>query len=162
MENILFETEDALFGIYANFPIPLLGGAMQMLTAPTGRCYARPTDTMVKQVAGLITTDTAVRSQLAECLYFSSDPNDRVNMLNTTLPQALAADKILTQLRKEKRIASPEEKIIIDTAEAAREIIIQVDSFARIGAELNQPEEWTSSERPAYANAYAYAAVPSR
>ena len=162
MENILFETEDALFGIYANFPIPVLGSVMQVLTAPTGRCYARPTDTMVKQVATLITTDSAVRNQLSECLYFSQDPNDRVSMLNATLPQALAADKILTQLRKEKRVANEEEKVIIDTAEALREIIIQVDSFARIGKELNQPEDWVASERPAYANAYAYAAVQSR
>ena len=161
MENILFETEDALFGIYANFPIPLLGSTMQLLTSPTGRCYARPTDTMIKQVAALITTDSAVRTQLSECLYFSSDPNDRVAMLNTTLPQALAADKLLSQLRKEKRVPSAEEKMVIDTAESLREIIIQVDSFARIGKELQHPEEWTSSDRPAYANAYAYAeAVP--
>lgn len=163
MENILFETEDALFGIYANFPVPLLGTAMQLLTAPTGRCYARPTDEMVKNVATLITTDTPTRTQLAQCLYFSADPSDRVAMLHATLPQALAADKILTQIRKEKRVASPSEKVIIDTAEAAREIIIQVDSFARIGKEINQPDDWTASERPAYASTYAYAeAVPVR
>jgi acyl-CoA dehydrogenase len=158
MENILFETEDALFGIYANFPIPLLGGAMRVLTAPTGRCYQRPTDDMVKAVAGLITTDSPVRTQLAESLYFSADPNDRVTLLNTTLPQALAADKLLTQLRKEKRTPSPAEKVIIDTAEAAREIIIQVDSFARVGKEIGQSEDWTSNERPAYTS-MAYAEV---
>ena len=163
MENILFETEDALFGVYANFPIPVLGSVMQLLTSPTGRCYSRPTDTMTKNVAALITTDTPTRTQLAQCLYFSADPKDRVALLNATLPQALAADKILTQMRKEKRAASDAEKTIIDAAEAAREIIIQVDSFERIGKELNQPEEWTASERPAYSSSYAYAeAVPVR
>ena len=66
-------------------------------------------------------------------------------------------------MRKEKRAASEAEKTIIDAAEAAREIIIQVDSFERIGKELNQPEEWTASERPAYSSSYAYAeAVPVR
>jgi acyl-CoA dehydrogenase len=163
MENILFETEDALYGIYANFPIPLLGGTMKLLTSPTGRCYKRPTDDMVKSVAGLITTDSPVRTQLAECLFFSADPNDRVSLLNTTLPQALAADKLLTQLRKEKRTPSPAEKVIIDTAEAAREIIIQVDSFARVGKEVGQSEDWSSNERPAYTSmAYAHEAVGAR
>lgn len=163
MENILFETEDALYGIYANFPIPLLGGTMKLLTSPTGRCYKRPTDDMVKSVAALITTDSPVRTQLAECLFFSADPNDRVSLLNTTLPQALAADKLLTQLRKEKRTPSPAEKVIIDTAEAAREIIIQVDSFSRVGKEIGQSEEWSSNERPAYTSmAYAREAVAAR
>jgi acyl-CoA dehydrogenase len=163
METILFEAEDALFSIYANFPIPVLGTVMRGLTAPTGRCYSRPTDAMTRNVANLITTDSPVRTQLAQCLYFSADPNDRVSLLNTTLPQALAADKILSQLRKEKRVPSPAEKVIIDTAEVAREIIIQVDSFSRVGKEINHVEEWTNSERPAYTSLYANAEpVPVR
>jgi hypothetical protein len=69
----------------------------------------------------------------------------------------------LTQLRKEKRTPSPAEKVIIDTAEAAREIIIQVDSFARVGKEIGESEDWSSNERPAYTSmAYAREAVAAR
>jgi hypothetical protein len=35
-------------------------------------------------------------------------------------------------------------------AEAAREIIIQVDSFSRLGKELNEEASWSPLRRPAY------------
>ena len=159
MESILYDTEDALHAVFDNFPIPVLGPLMRGLTFPTGRCYAKPTDKMTTNVAQLITTDSAVRTQLANCLYFSADPTDRIAMIHATLPQALAADKILTALRKEKRQPTAAEKAVIDTAEAARELIIQVDSFPRLGKELNQPESWTQSMRPAYTANQVLAAV---
>jgi hypothetical protein len=43
-----------------------------------------------------------------------------------TLPKAIAADAILTKLRKEKRQPTAEEQKVIDEAETAREEIIQV------------------------------------
>ena len=162
MESILYDTEEALFAVFDNFPLPVLGTAMRVLTFPTGRCYAKPSDKMTSAVANMITTDSAVRTQLAQCLYFSADPKDRVAMINSTLPQALAADKLLTILRKEKRPATAAEKAVIDAAEAAREIIIQVDSFARLGKEIGLPEDWSASARPAYTAQMAMAAVASR
>ena len=103
--------------------------------------------------------DSAVQKQLAQCLFFSKDPNDRIALIHATLPQALAADKILTALRKEKRQPTAAEKATIDAAEAARELIIQVDSFERLGKELTQPDSWTQSQRPAYTANQVLAAV---
>ena len=159
MESILYETEEAFHDVFANFPLPVLGPVMRALTFPTGRCYAKPTDKMTSAVANLITTDSEVRKQLANTLFFSKDPADRVALINATLSQAVAADKILTQLRKEKRQPTAAEKATIDAAEAAREVIIQVDSFPRLGKELNMPEAWTSSQRPAYTANAVLAAV---
>ena len=56
MESILYETEDALHGVFENFPIPVLGPLMRVLTFPTGRCYSKPTDKMTTNVSNLITT----------------------------------------------------------------------------------------------------------
>ena len=159
MDSILFETESAFHDIFANFPLPVLGPLMQVLTFPTGRCYGKPSDKVTSAVATLITTDSEVRKQLSNTLFFSKDPKDRVALINATLPQAMAADKILTQLRKEKRQPTAAEKATIDAAEAAREIIIQVDSFPRLGKELNMPEAWTSAQRPAYTANAVLAAV---
>lgn len=56
----------------------------------------------------------------------------------------------MKKIRKEKRQATKEEQEVIDEAEKAREIIIQVDSFPRLGAELNKSDDWTSRSRAAY------------
>jgi hypothetical protein len=88
----------------------------------------------------------------------SKDLQDRVALINDTLPKVIAADKILAQVRKEKRKPTEQEQKVIDVAEAAREIIIQVDSFQRLGKEINLQESWTQSARPAYTSkARAYA-----
>ena len=161
MQSILFEAEDALHSVFNNFPIPGVGLLMRGLTFPTGRCYSRPDDKTIKAVARLISTDSEVRKQFKEGIFISNDANDRVGLINQTLPKAIAADAILAKCRKEKRQPNAAEQTVIDAAEAAREIIIQVDSFARIGQEISKPEEWTYANRPSY-GAAAREAVGSR
>lgn len=157
MQSLLNEVEEAFFSIFKNFPVPGLGFVMQSITFPTGRCYPKPSDDLIRAVAQAITTDSSIRQQLGQELYVSKDQSDRVSLLVNTLPKAIAADEILTKLRKEKRQATAAEQQLIDEVEAAREIIIQVDSFARLGQELNQSEAWSASERPAYTASLAHA-----
>jgi hypothetical protein len=59
-------------------------------------------------------------------IFISKDPADRVRELETALPLAIQADSILKQARKEKRDLSPNERKIVDSAEALRNRIIQV------------------------------------
>lgn len=147
MSRILFDAQEALFGIYDNFPIAGVGGAMKAMTFPLGRDYSAPSDKLVREVSNLITTDSAVRTQLMKCIHIPKDLNERVALLNDTLPKAVKADQALSRCRKEKRQPTGAEQALIDEVEAAREIIIQVDSFARLGAEELQPKEYT---RPAF------------
>ena len=71
-------------------------------------------------------------------------------MINNTLSKAIEADKILLNCRKEKRQPSTQEQVLLDTVEAARNIIVQVDSFARVGKEVYEPATWAAESRPAY------------
>lgn len=72
-------------------------------------------------------------------------------LLHNTLPKAVKADEILAKCRKEKRSPTPSEQALIDEVEEAREKIIQVDSFARLGAEELEGSDY---ERPAYRNIF--------
>ena len=54
---------------------------------------------------------------------------NRMTLIDATLPKAVQADAILRALRREKREATEDEQALIDEAEAAREIIIQVRGF---------------------------------
>jgi hypothetical protein len=157
MQSLLHEIEEAFHGIFNNFPVAGLGTTMQVLTFPTGKCYPAPGDDLVRAVAHTITTESPLHQKFRQDLFVSQDANDRIAMLCKTLPKAVEADKILTKLRKEKREATAAEKMLIDEVEAAREQIIQVDSFARLGAENQMEESWTPSERPAYTAQYAHA-----
>merc|ERR1712227_670592 len=109
--------QDAFFGIFANFPIRPVAWAMQAVTFPTGRCYQPPSDKEMRATANLITTESGIRSILSETVFVSDDATDRVRQINDALPKC----------RKAKRDPTAEEQLLLDEAEAMRELIIQVD-----------------------------------
>lgn len=51
MSTILYDTQEALHGVYANFPVRPLGWLMRGVTFPTGRVYKPPSDKQTTQVS---------------------------------------------------------------------------------------------------------------
>ncbi|CAM9411921.1 unnamed protein product [Chrysoparadoxa australica] len=152
MQKLLCDTEEAFQGIFDNFPIRPLAWAMRGVAFPTGFSYSQPSDKLSKQVADLISTDSEVRQLFTKNTFVSSDLNNRVALIHDALPKALAADKILLAMRREKREATAAEQVVIDEAEAAREVIIQVDSFRGLGKEVVEGTD--SEQRPALDDIY--------
>lgn len=142
MTQLCYEAQQGLVGISKNFPVPGVGLLMRGVSFPFGLPYDVPTDAQTRKVADLVSTDSAVRALLSESMFVSSDKDDRVALLNATLPKAVKADQILSNLRKQKRGATIQEQQEIDEVEAAREIIIQVDSFEGLGTEVNKPKDY--------------------
>ena len=114
MQTILCDIEDAFDGIFSNFPVPMLGGIMRALTFPLGRTYYRPADATIAGAAESITTMTSVRELLHKDLFMSKDPSDRVNLILSTLPKAIEADKIYASMRQERRQATASEQLLLD------------------------------------------------
>lgn len=160
MAGITADIEDAFHGIFANFPNRPLALAMQAVAFPTGRCYPRPSDTLSKEVAQLVSTDSAVRNLFTENIFVSKDLNNRVALIHATLGKACRADAVLAKLRKEKRAPTAAEQALIDEAEAAREVIIQVDSFKGLGKEALASGNWSQEDRPALADIYGVKEAP--
>lgn len=142
MNQLCYEAQEGIIGISKNFPVPGVGAVMRGLSFPFGRTYELPSDKHTKKVADLISTDSAVRSLISDSVFVSKDPEDRVALLNATIGKAVEADKVLAKLRKEKRNATPAEQQLIDEVEAAREKIIQVDSFDGLAAETSKPKDY--------------------
>jgi acyl-CoA dehydrogenase len=140
MTRIRHDAQEAFFGVFSNFPIPLIGPAMRVLSFPRGREYFPPTDKQRAAVSDLITMPTEVRTLLTQDVFVSKNPKDRVAMIARAMPICYEADKIMSACRKEKRSPTAAEQAKIDEAEALREEIIQVDSFPIIGKEHNT--EW--------------------
>jgi len=162
MSNILCDIEEAFDGIATNFPIRPVGWLMRGIVFPTGKSYQRPKDKLTSEVANLITTDTEVRKLLSQDIFISSNPGDRVNLINQTMAKAVEVDKLLYALRKEKRQPTSNEQALIDEVEAAREIIIQVDSFPRLGKEVYENLSWVQNMRPAAVDKWYKPAASSK
>jgi len=141
MKQLEYECQTALVGVTKNFPVPGIGGLMRGLTFPTGQPYELPSDKDISTAAGLISRDTAVRDLLSDNVFVSDNADDRVAMINATLPKAEKADKILSKIKKEKRQPTAEESKIIDEVEALRDIIIQVDNFDGLGIETTTTDK---------------------
>ena len=54
----------------------------------------------------------------------------------------MTADLILADMRKNKRQATKEEQVMIDEVEDARNEIIQVDAFEKLGKERHMGKEY--------------------
>lgn len=141
MSRILVDAQDGLFGIYRNFPVPLLGPLMQLVTFPRGREYHPASDKLRGKVSDLMTTPTEVRAFLTENVFVSKNPNDRVNQIARAVSLAVEADRVMAACRKERREPTKEEAAKIDAAEALREQIIQVDSFPML-ADKPHNDQW--------------------
>ena len=108
---------------------------MRSLTFPFGKAYAPPSDDQVASAANAVTTDTAVRKQLTDLVYMKE--GSRMSLIDEAFPIAIAADAILKQARREKRLRgaidysglTDDERITVDRAEELREEIIQVHIF---------------------------------
>ena len=147
MESLLQKNQLALQGIANNFPIFGIGVIMKAVCFPTGLPYSEgPNDKMAKRAAELISTPSGIRDLLSEGIFISSDPQDRLRMMNDMLPHSIAADKAVAAARKAKRELTAEEKALVDKVNAAVNEIIQVDVFDKLGIEKHMDDSYV---RPA-------------
>lgn len=103
-------------------------------------------DHQTKKASDLITRPSGIRDLLSEGVFISSDPNDRLRMLNDILPQSINADKIVAAAKKAKRALTAEEQKLVDEVTATVNKIVQVDVFDKLGAEKYAGDDYV---RPA-------------
>jgi acyl-CoA dehydrogenase len=149
MESILLENQTAIYGLAENFPIPGIGPLISTLCFPLGKSYHGPNDAMRKKAADIMTTPSGFRKICEENIFISEDPTSRVRMLIDTLPLSVAADKAVAAAKKAKRALTADEQEMVNRVTAAADILIQVDSFDKLGAEVHTDATYV---RPALMN----------
>lgn len=149
MESLLQRTEHALIGISDNFPLPQVK-LLKTICFPTGiNVYNGITDKMIINTSDLITNPTEIRNLLSENIFISNDPNDKLHKLLETFPKAIEMDKLLFESKKTGRALTISEIKFIDEVKIAIDDLIQVDSFDKLGIEINADENYI---RPALRN----------
>ena len=61
MADVCHKIQESMFGLFDNFPVPLVGLGMRLVTFPRGREYFVAKDSLRKKVSNLITTATEVK-----------------------------------------------------------------------------------------------------
>jgi len=170
------EAHDALRGAAANVPpMPLgahraVGGLLNVALRPAGARGApdaQPSDTLVKACADLLTRrdSTYAETFLVPGGYASSKIHKRIL---DGLPLCLEADAIAATCKREKRDPTADERAKIAAADAARDAIVQVQAFDKLGENerlrpgfvrpaLEQTEAWLADRKPPAAAAAAAA-----
>jgi acyl-CoA dehydrogenase len=142
MEQLLQENQKALVELSSNFPIMGLGSIMRLVSFPTGLPYSGPTDRLRQHAAQIISSPTGFRNLLSEGVFISSNPADRVRMLNEILPKAIAADKAVATAKKEKRELNATEKAMLAEVQSVVNDLVQVNVFDRLGVEKREDDSY--------------------
>jgi len=150
MQDALYRAQQALDGLFDNFPNRVLAALLRRLVFPLGKPYAEPRDRLGHEVASLLMQPGAARDRLTGGIYAPRDRTEAVGKLELAFEAAIACEPIEVKLRAavkngQLRARKDAELIndalangVIDTGEAAtlaravtlRRDAIMVDDFA--------------------------------
>jgi len=149
------EARDALLRAAENVPpLPLgahraAGFALRAAVAPAGArgaSLAPPSDALTKKLSDLLTTtESDYAAKLLVPGVYTSGKVQKVIM--DALPLCLEADAIERACKKARKQPTPDQQEVLAAAAAARDRIVQVQAFEKLGA----PEHAEGYVRPALA-----------
>ncbi|AKS42280.1 acyl-CoA dehydrogenase [Wenzhouxiangella marina] len=107
VDDSLHQVEEALHGVYRNFPMPGLGPILKWLCFPTGRRHARSDDRTGHRIARLLLEKSASRDRLIHGA-FMSDVEDGTGLVLKAFDAVLKAEPAEHALRNAlKQVPSP-------------------------------------------------------
>ncbi|MEJ1964162.1 MAG: acyl-CoA dehydrogenase [Gammaproteobacteria bacterium] len=99
--NLLYRAQEQLHSFLRNFPNPLLGGLMRLLTLPRGLTYSAPSDRLGATLAELVSNPTESRERLAGFIYKTLEPTNPLGLLQEALLLSQTAEPIEKRIRVE-------------------------------------------------------------
>jgi acyl-CoA dehydrogenase len=153
MKDALTRTEDAFYGLFANFPHRIVAWGLRGIIFPFiftyGRKFNPPRDGLGHQVVGLLLQPGPARERLTAGVFIPTDPQEPIAALEAGLRAVIAAEPIGAKIRVArergvitsefaeqivdeaiaKGVISPEEKATMERAKVLRRQVIMVDDF---------------------------------
>ena len=130
VNKALYQVQEAFFGFYDNFPMPLASAMVKLICFPFGRPIAVPSDQLKQEVAQLMMQEHAFREQLKQHVYYNTDANDVMGRMESTFQSLLQLQPLWNKFKKaeskdqfsgltfEAHIANAIETGFLSTAEA--------------------------------------------
>ena len=100
LQDSLFQMQEAMEGIVANYPSRVLGVLLKQVVLPLGRPYKRPDDQLGHKLAALLLEPSEARDRLTRGAYWNRDPNDPVGRMEVALDKVLASEPLEKKLEQ--------------------------------------------------------------
>jgi acyl-CoA dehydrogenase len=169
VRDALHRAQQALFEVYDNFPVPLLGRVLRWLMFPYGAVYRAPAHALGQRVAGLALRWGGARDRLTDGLYLPDDDSAALAQLETALEAATAAEPVMSALRNAMRngqldcpdpehclmeaislgLIDEREAALVRAAVTARRRVIEVDEFPA-DYWTEERNSWNQIEAPSH------------
>jgi acyl-CoA dehydrogenase len=157
-EDALFNIQSAMKGVMTNFPVPLVGGIMNMLVFPLSKPYKGANDRSGHLVARLLLKPSAAKDRLTRGIYLNDNPDDPTGRIEHALDYVLRTEEIERRLRGHMKkgeldkdsldiyrdaheagfVSEEEYRLLCETRDAVRNAI-KVDEFSNQGWKVETP-----------------------
>ncbi|HED35719.1 MAG TPA: DUF1974 domain-containing protein, partial [Gammaproteobacteria bacterium] len=153
-EDSLYNVQEALKSVMRNFPVPFVGGLLNMVIFPLTKPYGGANDKLGHKIARLLLSPSAVRDRLTHDIYVTEDPDDAVGRLEHALKKVIEAEDAERKFRDAIRIglvtsqdydSAVEEAIqqsIIDQNEADKILSAHEATLNAISVDEFSPKGW--------------------
>lgn len=94
VQDAMYQAEQAIDDLLANFPNRFVAGALRVVIFPTGRHHLAPSDKLDHKVAKILQVPSATRSRIGRGQYLAPTPHNPVGLLEEALLDVMAADPI--------------------------------------------------------------------
>ncbi len=98
MQDTLHNAENALVELLDNFPSPVVGKILKVLTMPFGRKHKRPSDKLDHKIAMILQTPGQTRSRLGHGQFLSNCSANSFGLLEQTLKDILTVEPMFDRV----------------------------------------------------------------
>lgn len=103
VETQLYNTQEALFDIYAHIPNRFIGTALRLISFTWGRVFNRPSLNLDKNIVEPLMQHSSVRDRLTANCYLPSNDNDPVAILEKALTLTIQSEAIMNKIRHDEK-----------------------------------------------------------
>src|SRR2546421_888408 len=137
VRDALYDAQQALDGIFSNFPVKALATLLRWTIFPLGTPFRPPLDSRNRECAAIALEPGAARDRLTAGMYVPKEESDATGILEAAFLATVACEPIDRKLREAQKqgrsdpqaILSAEEYAQWQRKEALRKQVIKVDDF---------------------------------
>ena len=149
-QSSLYEIQQSLDSLLANFPSRGIAWVIRRLIFPFGRCWRGPGDMLGHQLAAALLAPSATRDRLTRGVFTTTDSDEAIGRIELALDKVIAAEPVEKRISAAVRsgmirmaepetilvqsveddIISMDEADVVRAANRARRDVIMVDDFS--------------------------------
>jgi acyl-CoA dehydrogenase len=132
VRDALWQAQQAIDSIYANFPVKALRAILKLVVFPLGSPFRAPKDRHNRDCARLMLEPGAARERLSAGVYVPKGETDATAILEAAFHATVACEPIDRKLRAAVKGGAIVPRSDVDTARVARDLgVITADEYAQ-------------------------------